>query len=70
MEPPDVYAIGFQEVDLSKEAFVFADSPREKEWLNAVKAGLHPRGNYREVKTVRLVGRFVEIVEERSWFMH
>ncbi|XP_022656390.1 inositol polyphosphate 5-phosphatase OCRL-1-like isoform X1 [Varroa destructor] len=66
MEPPDVYAIGFQEVDLSKEAFVFADSPREKEWLNAVKAGLHPRGNYREVKTVRLVGMMLSVfVDEK-----
>ena len=35
-EPPDVYAIGFQELDLAKEAFVFAESEREAEWTTVV----------------------------------
>ena len=31
-DPPDIYAIAFQELDISKEAFLFNDTPREDEW--------------------------------------
>ena len=37
--PPDFYAIGFQELDLSKEAFVFMESEREAEWTTVVTGG-------------------------------
>ncbi|XP_012276603.1 inositol polyphosphate 5-phosphatase OCRL-1 isoform X2 [Orussus abietinus] len=54
--PPDLYAIGFQELDLSKEAFLFNDTPREEEWRKVVTKSLHPKGVYQQVALVRLVG--------------
>jgi len=54
--PPDLYAIGFQELDLSKEAFVFLESVKEEEWMKAVAGGLHPGAEYSLVRHVRLVG--------------
>lgn len=69
-EPPDFYAIGFQELDLSKEAYVFTDTPKEEEWLEAVKAGLNSSVSYKLVKLIRLVGIMLIVFIKEELYEH
>ncbi|KAG6460975.1 type II inositol 1,4,5-trisphosphate 5-phosphatase [Manduca sexta] len=61
-EPPDIYAVGFQELDLSKETFLFDQTFREDEWYNAVLNYVDPRAKYVKVEKVRLVGMMLIVL--------
>ncbi|XP_044731936.1 inositol polyphosphate 5-phosphatase OCRL isoform X2 [Chrysoperla carnea] len=68
--PPDVYAIGFQELDLSKETFIFNETRREEEWREAVVNSLHPGARYRQVALVRLVGMMLIVFVRYELFSY
>lgn len=67
---PDLYAIGFQELDLSKENFLFNESSREEEWSQIVEKSLHPNAVYEQVALVRLVGIMLIIYSQVSLMIH
>ncbi|XP_017773007.1 PREDICTED: type II inositol 1,4,5-trisphosphate 5-phosphatase, partial [Nicrophorus vespilloides] len=69
-EPPDIYAIGFQELDLSKEAFIFNETVREAEWQKALEWSTHPKAKYRLVGIVRLVGIQLAVMINYTHFEH
>nr|CAI5866899.1 unnamed protein product [Callosobruchus analis] len=69
-DPPDVYAVGFQEIDLSKEAFLFNDTPREAEWNKYVLDGVHPKAKYRCVALIRLVGMQLAVMVNTQHYPH
>ncbi|XP_047735563.1 inositol polyphosphate 5-phosphatase OCRL isoform X2 [Hyalella azteca] len=69
-EPPDVYALGFQELDLATEAYIFQASNREPEWRAAVLSSLHPAARYVEVKLVRLVGMLLMVLVQEKHAKH
>jgi len=69
-DPPDLYAVGFQELDLSKEAFVFPESVKEDEWIKVVTSSLHPDANYTLVKHIRLVGMMLLVFVKKIHYDH
>ena len=42
----DNFICRFQELDLSKNAYIFSDSAKEEEWYQKVKQALHPKAKY------------------------
>lgn len=65
-DPPDIYVIGFQELDLSNQAYVFSDSRKEEQWKNAVRKSLPVKGKYRKVKLIRMVGIMMLVYVKES----
>uniref|UniRef100_A0A6A7FUV4 phosphoinositide 5-phosphatase n=2 Tax=Hirondellea gigas TaxID=1518452 RepID=A0A6A7FUV4_9CRUS len=69
-DPPDIYALGFQELDLDTGTIIFNATPKESEWRTAVAAGVHPAARYKQVACVRLVGMLLLVLVQEKHASH
>jgi inositol polyphosphate 5-phosphatase INPP5B/F len=59
---PDIYAIGFQEIDMSAQDIFKNMHKPDRIWVDKIMGGLHPDGRYMELKTLRLVGMMLTVL--------
>lgn len=65
-EPPDIYAVGFQEIEWTPDKIIINETKIERSWVNKVMAGLHKGAQYEEVASVRLVGMMLTVAVKTS----
>lgn len=65
-DPPDLYAIGLQEIDMSAETIIKSETKPDYNWIAKMLEGAHPTELYEELTTVRLVGMMLTILVKRS----
>ncbi|CAG8602320.1 2030_t:CDS:10 [Paraglomus occultum] len=64
---PDIYAIGFQELDLSPEAYLLYDGTKEIEWTHAILLGLGEKANkYYKLVSKQLIGILLMIFVKKE----
>lgn len=58
---PDIYAIAFQELDMSAFSITMSETRPDSSWTAKVMEALHTGGNYEHLTTIRLVGMMLII---------
>ncbi|XP_058459082.1 inositol polyphosphate 5-phosphatase OCRL [Malaya genurostris] len=65
-DPPDIYAVGFQEIEWTPEKIIMNETKIDRTWVNKVMTGLHKGAEYEELASVRLVGMMLTVAVKRT----
>ncbi|XP_055597166.1 inositol polyphosphate 5-phosphatase OCRL-like [Uranotaenia lowii] len=65
-DPPDIYAIAFQEVEFTVVKIVMKETKIDRTWVEKVISGLHSGAVYEEIESVRLVGTMLSVFVKSS----
>ncbi|XP_053689041.1 inositol polyphosphate 5-phosphatase OCRL [Sabethes cyaneus] len=65
-DPPDIYAVGFQEIEWTPEKIIMNETKIDRTWVNKVMMGLHKGAVYEELASVRLVGMMLTVAVKKS----
>lgn len=65
-DPPDIYAVGLQEIDMSADTILRSETKPDYNWIAKIMEGVHPGDVYEELATIRLVGMMLTIVIKKS----
>ncbi|KAL7748627.1 hypothetical protein RI367_006038 [Sorochytrium milnesiophthora] len=69
---PDVFVLGFQEVDNSKEAYLYYDPSREEQLMRDITTafGADLTGRYQRVASRQLIGMLIIVLVKDTWREH
>lgn len=65
-DPPDIYAIGLQEVCMSPCSILKGENRLDYIWIINYLKGIHPYDSYQELVSIRLVGMMLTIIVKQS----
>lgn len=65
-DPPDIYAVGFQEIEWTPEKILMNETKIDRTWVNKVMSGLHTGTIYEELASVRLVGMMLTVAVKKT----
>ncbi|KAJ3033955.1 Type II inositol 1,4,5-trisphosphate 5-phosphatase, partial [Rhizophlyctis rosea] len=66
IENVDFFVLGFQELDLSTEAYILVDNAKEEEWSRGIEFAIREKGKYVKVASKQLVGMLIMVYVKKE----